>query len=90
AVFAFVTLSIVIKACLYTTLASTLGTSHNHRKYRVKPSYNPFCNTLEKVCNCDLTEQRIFIEHIVAWIKCFKILKYPYRNKRKDMVCVYL
>jgi hypothetical protein len=34
AVFAFVTLSIVIKACLYTKLVSTLGTFHNYRKYK--------------------------------------------------------
>ncbi|MDR2699708.1 MAG: hypothetical protein LBC12_02685 [Nitrososphaerota archaeon] len=30
-----------------------------------------------------MSRQRIFIEHVNAWIKRFKILKYMYRNKRK-------
>jgi hypothetical protein len=46
AVFAFVALSVVIKACFYIVLAFTLWTFHNHRKYKAKPSYNPFYNTL--------------------------------------------
>jgi len=34
AVFAFVSLSVVIKSCFYTMFAPTLKTSHNHRKYK--------------------------------------------------------
>jgi hypothetical protein len=53
----------VIKSCFYTTLASTLGTSHNHRKYRVKPSYNPFCNTIF-YCNLAVTAKENGIDAI--------------------------
>jgi len=36
----------------------------------------------EKRFNHELSSKRIFIEHINAWIKRFKILAYKYRNKR--------
>jgi len=36
----------------------------------------------EKHFNHELSSKRIFIEHINAWIKRFKILAYKYRNKR--------
>jgi len=34
AVFAFVALSVVVKACFYIVLVATLWTFHNHRKYK--------------------------------------------------------
>jgi len=56
---------------------------HLNSKTPIKRSKNQKLSKEEKSCNRDLSKQRIFIEHIAAWIKRFKILKYPYRNKRK-------
>ncbi|MDR2700639.1 MAG: transposase [Nitrososphaerota archaeon] len=52
-------------------------------KTPVKCKNNQKLSKKEKACNRDLSMQRIFIEHVNAWIKRFKILKYTYRNKRK-------
>ncbi len=56
---------------------------HLNSKTPIKRKKNQKLSKEEKVCNRDLSRQRIFIEHVNAWIKCFKILKYPYRNKWK-------
>lgn len=37
----------------------------------------------EKRQNCRISHERILIENINAKIKVFKIMKYPYRNRRK-------
>jgi len=37
----------------------------------------------EKQANCLISKKRIIIEMINAKIKVFKIVKYPYRNRRK-------
>lgn len=37
----------------------------------------------EKRENCRISHERILIENINAKIKVFKIMKYPYRNRRK-------
>ena len=37
----------------------------------------------EKAYNTELSRQRIFIENINAEIKVFKIMAYPYRNRRR-------
>jgi transposase len=37
---------------------------------------------LERAYNRELSRQRIFIENINAKIKVFKIMSYPYRNRR--------
>jgi len=48
----------------------------------IKSSKNHKLTMDEKKFNHELSKQRIFIEHINAWIKRFKILSYRYRNKR--------
>jgi len=47
-----------------------------------KRSKNHPLTTEQKHFNHELSSKRIFIEHINAWIKRFKILAYKYRNKR--------
>jgi hypothetical protein len=37
----------------------------------------------EKAYNTELSRRRIFIENINAKIKVFKIMSYPYRNRRR-------
>ena len=47
-----------------------------------KRSKNHNLTADEKRFNHELSSKRIFIEHINAWIKRFKLLAYKYRNKR--------
>ncbi|MDE6425630.1 MAG: transposase [Ruminococcus sp.] len=49
----------------------------------VKAAKNYKLNDVEKVFNSDLSKRRIFIEHINRYIKCFRILSYRYRNRRR-------
>lgn len=42
---------------------------------------NPF-NTFEKFVNRAISSKRVFVEHVIGKIKRFKILSYPYRNRR--------
>jgi hypothetical protein len=56
---------------------------HLNSKTPIKRKKNQKLNKEERAYNHDLSKQRIFVEHVNAWIKRFKILKYPYRNKRK-------
>jgi hypothetical protein len=50
----------------------------------------------EKAYNMELSRQRVFIENINAKIKTFKIMAYPYRNRRRrhllrtKLVCAIL
>jgi hypothetical protein len=37
----------------------------------------------EKKENKKISSQRVFIEHVIGKLKRFKILSYPYRNRRK-------
>ncbi len=37
----------------------------------------------QKTANRRISHERIFVENINAKIKAFKIMKYPYRNRRK-------
>ena len=48
----------------------------------IKSSKNHKLTADEKRFNHELSKERIFIEHVFAWIKRFKILSYKYRNKR--------
>jgi len=48
-----------------------------------KRSKNHKLSKEQKSFNSELSSERIYIEHINAWIKRFKILTYPYRNRRK-------
>ena len=37
----------------------------------------------QKVANRELASQRIFVEHVIGWLKVFRILSEGYRNRRK-------
>jgi len=42
---------------------------------------NPL-NQAEKCTNRTISSKRVFVEHVIGKIKRFKILSYPYRNRR--------
>ena len=53
-------------------------------------SYTPFkklkknpLNCTEKEYNRELASHRIYIEHVIRCLKIFRILAYPYRNRRR-------
>ena len=48
----------------------------------IKESKNHKLTKREKAYNKKLARQRVVIEHINAKIKTFKIMSYPYRNRR--------
>ena len=62
----------------------------------IKKSKNCPLSELEKAYNRELSRRRIVIENINAQIKVFKIMAYPYRNRRKShllrtkLVCAIL
>jgi hypothetical protein len=49
----------------------------------IKESKNHKLTIQEKAYNKRLARQRVVIEHINAKIKTFKIVSYPYRNRRR-------
>jgi len=49
----------------------------------VKKSKNFPLSAAEKAYNKELSRRRVFIENINAQIKVFKIMSYPYRNRRR-------
>jgi hypothetical protein len=49
----------------------------------IKESKKHKLNKREKAYNKRLARQRVVIEHINAKIKTFKIVSYPYRNRRR-------
>lgn len=55
---------------------------HNSETPKKKPRGGKLTNE-EKRENCRISHERILIENINAKIKVFKIMKYPYRNRRK-------
>jgi hypothetical protein len=55
---------------------------HSNSETPVKSSKKHKLTEEEKRFNHELSKRRIFIEHINAWIKRFKIMSYRYRNKR--------
>ena len=56
---------------------------HNNSITPKKRRKNQKFSKIEKEFNHNLSSERIYIEHINCWIKRFKILSYPYRNRRK-------
>lgn len=56
---------------------------HHHSLIPYKSSKNRELQPLEKVYNRLLSRERIRIEHINRELKVFKIMSYPYRNRRK-------
>lgn len=69
---------------------------HKESMIPVKKGRNRELSELEKAYNLDLSRRRIFIENINAKIKVFKIMAYPYRNRRRKhllrtkLVCAIL
>lgn len=55
---------------------------HNSETPKKKPRGGTLTNE-EKKENRRISRERILIENINAKIKVFKIMKYPYRNRRK-------
>jgi len=49
----------------------------------IKKSKGRELSAEEKSCNRELSRRRIAIENINAQIKVFKIMSYPYRNRRR-------
>jgi len=62
----------------------------------IKKSKNRELSESEKAFNRELSRRRIVIENINARIKVFKIMSYPYRNRRRrhllrtKLVCAIL
>jgi hypothetical protein len=56
---------------------------HANSLIPIKESKNHKLTEREKAYNTRLARQRIVIEHINAKIKTFKIVAYPYRNRRR-------
>jgi len=62
----------------------------------IKKSKNKELSEAEKAFNRELSRRRIVIENINAQIKVFKIMSYPYRNRRRrhllrtKLVCAIL
>jgi hypothetical protein len=50
----------------------------------IKASKNRPLSVAEKAYNRELSRRRIVIENINAEIKVFKIMHYPYRNRRQS------
>jgi hypothetical protein len=56
---------------------------HTNCLIPIKESKNHKLTKREKAYNTRLARQRVVIEHIHAKIKTFKIMSYPYRNRRR-------
>jgi len=56
---------------------------HQNSAIPIKSSKHKPLTDEDKQFNRELSGQRIFVEHIVGWVKRFKILSYKYRNKRR-------
>ena len=56
---------------------------HANSLIPIKESKNHKLTKREKAYNKKLARQRVVVEHVNAKIKTFKILSYPYRNRRR-------
>ena len=56
---------------------------HENVLIPIKESKNHKLNKKEKAYNKRLARLRVVIEHINAKIKTFKVMAYPYRNRRR-------
>ncbi len=63
---------------------------HKNSETPIKALKNHKLLAEEKSYNRSISKKRIYIEHINRYIKRFKILFSRYRNKRKNLVCVFL
>jgi len=60
-----------------------IGRLHANSVIPIKKSGNRELNKLEKAFNKRLSRERVAVEHINAKIKTFKVMAYPYRNRRR-------
>jgi hypothetical protein len=56
---------------------------HENSLIPIKESKNHKLAKLEMAYNKKLSRQRVVIEHVNAKIKTFKVMAYPYRNRRR-------
>jgi hypothetical protein len=56
---------------------------HANSMIPIKSSKNHQLSEKEKAYNKRLARKRVAVEHINAKIKTFKIMSYPYRNRRR-------
>ena len=56
---------------------------HNNSEIPHKKRRNKVLTEDQKAHNRRLNSQRVRVEHVIANLKVFKILAYPYRNRRK-------
>ena len=62
-----------------------LGIDEYHKNSLIprKSSKNNQLSEKDKAYNTRLAKKRVIVEHINARIKTFKIMAYPYRNRRR-------
>jgi IS5 family transposase len=58
------------------------GVHKNSEIPKKKSKHHPLSQE-DKANNREISRKRIVIEHVNAQIKVFKIMSYPYRNRRK-------
>jgi hypothetical protein len=75
----------VHKTILIQTDLGYLGIEKLHAKSQIPKKESKFhkLTAREKAYNTRLARKRVVIEHINAKIKTFKIMAYPYRNRRR-------
>lgn len=56
---------------------------HNNVKIPKKNTKNNPISKEDKLLNKEINSKRVIVEHIFGKLKLFKILSYPYRNRRK-------
>jgi hypothetical protein len=56
---------------------------HENVLIPIKESKNHKLTKRERAYNKKLAKQRVVIEHVNAKIKTFKVMAYPYRNRRR-------
>jgi hypothetical protein len=56
---------------------------YSHTQLPFKSSKTKPLTKAQKRCNHSLASSRVVIEHVIRKLKIFKVLAYPYRNRRK-------
>ena len=56
---------------------------HKNSEIPYKKSKKKALDKEQKKYNKTLNSQRVYVEHVIRSLKIFKILSYPYRNRRK-------
>jgi hypothetical protein len=93
--------TLLLWACLYVLILADSGYQgikayHANSEIPIKSSKKKPLSEEDKEYNKALSSRRVFIENINAKVKVFKIMTYPYRNRRKrhllrtKLVCAIL